>query len=233
MYVRLKHGLSDYAIAAVKEPASARGAAWLAGYAALAPAGAAISAADARRAATTLAAPAGWEITDADLAPIMARHLLWRGAGRISLPRPFRPFALYFRSQATRLLATVTHLVGHPAHATLPKGVYRGLVLYDFGLFFAAHEYFEDTWRAASGADRFVYHGLIQFAAAFYHHEKGNAKGAVTLLRRALAKLEQAPGRHLGLDLAAVAAAMAPWETRFAIGAAEPWPKFATLAAAT
>jgi hypothetical protein len=237
MYVRLKHALSDYTIAAVRDPERAQAAAWLAGYAAVAPDGRSAAVGDVRTAAYELIASASatrpaWRLTAGDLGPLTERRLLWHGRGAVALPRRFRPFAPYFRSQAERLLRAVLCVANRPAHPVVPDAVYRGLVLFDFGLFFAAHEHFEDIWRAASGPERFAVHGLIQIAAAFYHHEKSNARGAATLLRRARDKLARAPGRHLGLDVAVVDAAVAPWEARFARGETAPWPAFATAAAA-
>ncbi|MGW3244396.1 DUF309 domain-containing protein [Streptomyces sp. NPDC001070] len=58
--------------------------------------------------------------------------------------------------------------------------------LLDAGLPFHAHEVFEDAWKSASDpGERALWKGLAQFAVALTHAARGNARGAVVLLRRA------------------------------------------------
>jgi uncharacterized protein len=49
---------------------------------------------------------------------------------------------------------------------------------------FHAHEVFEAAWKSSSGADRELWRGLAQIAVGLTHARRGNARGAVTLLRR-------------------------------------------------
>jgi len=56
--------------------------------------------------------------------------------------------------------------------------------LIDGGLPFHAHEVLEDAWKAAPGAQRALWKGLAQLAVGLTHAMRGNAKGAVALLRR-------------------------------------------------
>lgn len=75
--------------------------------------------------------------------------------------------------------------------------------LLDAGYPFHAHEVLEVAWKAAGGAQRNVWKGLAQLAVGLTHLQRGNAKGAVALLRRGAEGMrpfvELAP--H-GLDLA-------------------------------
>lgn len=226
MYIRLKHALSELTLEAVAGPDNARCAAWLAAYAEIALAGEAVPMATVRARARQVAAPAGWRLDLTDLRPATRRRILWRGAHRIALPRAHRPYWGYFAPQARRLYRAVLHLHRHPSHARLSDVLYRGLVLLDCGLFFSCHEYFEGVWRRMQGPDRLFYHGLIQVGAAFYHHEKGNRHGAVTLLRRALDKLSPYRPRHLGLGVGALVETLQPWQRRFARGESSPYPVF-------
>jgi uncharacterized protein len=49
---------------------------------------------------------------------------------------------------------------------------------------FHAHEVFEAAWKSSSGPDRELWRGLAQIAVGLTHARRGNAAGAVTLLRR-------------------------------------------------
>lgn len=49
---------------------------------------------------------------------------------------------------------------------------------------FHAHEVFEAAWKSSSGADRELWRGMAQIAVGLTHARRGNAAGAVALLRR-------------------------------------------------
>lgn len=195
--------------------------AWTAAYARMATAGEALALERVRDEAVRLASPVGWSVSDRDLAPPVRAGVLWRGGGRLALPRKYRAFWPYFRGQADRTYRAAAYLLTSAPSSELQ----RGLVLFNFGLFFACHEYFEGLWRDAAPQDRDFYQGLVQVAAAFYHHEKGNRHGAVALLRRATARLAGFRPGHLGVDVAALLDQLAPWEARFAAGQQAPYPE--------
>ncbi len=79
--------------------------------------------------------------------------------------------------------------------------------LLDQGLPFHAHEVLEAAWKAAPSAERDLWQGLAQVAVGLTHARRGNAHGAVTLLRRAGGRLARyaAPGPH-HVDVAGLAA---------------------------
>jgi hypothetical protein len=56
--------------------------------------------------------------------------------------------------------------------------------LIDDGRPFRAHEVLEASWRAAPAAERELWRGLAQVAVGLTHAQRGNARGAVALLRR-------------------------------------------------
>lgn len=84
----------------------------------------------------------------------------------------------------------------------LAESLARGATLFNAGEFFAAHEAWEEGWRAAQEpAARTLLQGLIQVAAGFYKAvEQGKPESARRLLTRGLAKLD-AVGEAPGLDL--------------------------------
>ncbi len=77
----------------------------------------------------------------------------------------------------------------------------RGIVLFNIGDFFTAHEVWEEAWRTHAGEPAYLLHGLIQVAAGFVKLQRGEPRGAAANLDKGARKLEQfLPGRY-GLDL--------------------------------
>ncbi len=71
---------------------------------------------------------------------------------------------------------------------------------------FHAHEVFEAAWKSVSGPDRELWRGLAQVAVGLTHARRGNARGAVALLRRGAGHVAAAGGASPGVDPAFVAA---------------------------
>jgi len=73
------------------------------------------------------------------------------------------------------------------------------------GRYFPAHEAWETAWKQARGtADAEFFKGLSQMGAGYVHLLRGNAHGAVTLLRRASGRVAAYPDGHLGIPTAAL-----------------------------
>jgi hypothetical protein len=77
----------------------------------------------------------------------------------------------------------------------------------DDGMPFHAHEVLEAAWKAAEPAQRELWRGLAQLAVGLTHLQRGNARGAVALLRRGAEHVchwqvgwTGAPPAGLGLD---------------------------------
>jgi hypothetical protein len=81
--------------------------------------------------------------------------------------------------------------------------------LLDAGRPFHAHEVLEAVWKAAPEPERALWRGLAQLAVGLTHLQRGNATGAVALLRRgATALTAYAASRPYGVavdDLVAAA----------------------------
>jgi uncharacterized protein len=82
---------------------------------------------------------------------------------------------------------------------------------------FHAHEALEAAWKSAPPDERDLWQGLAQVAVGLTHARRGNARGAVTLLRRGAGRVgayrdragpppEGGPGYPYGIDVAAVLA---------------------------
>ncbi|MEV0683742.1 DUF309 domain-containing protein [Nocardia sp. NPDC050378] len=65
--------------------------------------------------------------------------------------------------------------------------------LLDDGLAFNAHEVLEAAWKNGPVAERMLWQGLAQYAVGLTHIQRGNTKGATTLLRRACERLDAYP----------------------------------------
>ncbi|WP_327111592.1 DUF309 domain-containing protein [Nocardia sp. NBC_01730] len=61
--------------------------------------------------------------------------------------------------------------------------------LLDDGLAFNAHEVLEAAWKNGPFAERMLWQALAQFAVGLTHIQRGNPKGARTLLDRAVTRL--------------------------------------------
>lgn len=61
--------------------------------------------------------------------------------------------------------------------------------LLDEGLAFNAHEVLEAAWKRAPDEERSLWQGLAQFAVGITHIQRGNIRGAATVLQRAAGRL--------------------------------------------
>jgi uncharacterized protein len=71
---------------------------------------------------------------------------------------------------------------------------------------FHAHEVFEAAWKSVPGPERELWRGLAQVAVGLTHARRGNASGAVALLRRGAAHVAEFAGESREVDAALVAA---------------------------
>jgi hypothetical protein len=71
---------------------------------------------------------------------------------------------------------------------------------------FHAHEVLEAAWKSAPAAERDLWQGLAQLAVGITHARRGNASGAVTLLRRGADRVAGYTGPAYGLALEQVLA---------------------------
>jgi predicted metal-dependent hydrolase len=80
----------------------------------------------------------------------------------------------------------------------------EGLRLLAAGEHFAAHEAFEDVWRAASPEERDFFQGLVHVAVAWYQAGRRNRVGCERQLAKAARRLDGYRPAHRQLDVAAV-----------------------------
>ena len=93
----------------------------------------------------------------------------------------------------------------------IEDGILEGVRLFNGRKFFEAHEALEAVWLTAHGHRKTLLHGLIQIAAGFHHHTRGNPAGFHSLLEKGCSKLERFGAEAEGLDLAGFMLELRPW----------------------
>ena len=117
----------------------------------------------------------------------------------------YQPYIDEIQDYAGRIWQAACRLYGPqtPDLAALPDAVRRGVILFEAGLYFACHEYFETLWGRTDDAASDLYQGMIQIAVAMRHLESHNVRGAIILLRYGMGRLQRYPAVYKGLPLAA------------------------------
>jgi hypothetical protein len=87
----------------------------------------------------------------------------------------------------------------------------EGLVCFRNAEFFLAHEHWESAWLTLEGPEKTFLQAMIQVTVALHHHQSGNRAGALSLLTRALHKLDTFPPSFGGIALAPFRADLHPW----------------------
>ena len=77
----------------------------------------------------------------------------------------------------------------------------KGLVEYEKGDYFEAHEAWEDLWSDYNFSDRKFIQGLIQLAVSFVHMRNENLTGAQNLLKKCQQKFSEYNGIHREINV--------------------------------
>lgn len=104
----------------------------------------------------------------------------------------------------TRPISSVSSLrssVSGPPPSAREVALRKAALLFNHHLFFEVHEVLEAQWRREHDPPRLFLQGLIQVAVAFYHLERHNFRGAVSLLHDGLEKIMPYRPSFLGVEL--------------------------------
>ena len=99
-----------------------------------------------------------------------------------------------------------------------PINFEKGVALFNARKFFEAHEVWEELWLVEPEPEKTFLQGLIQLAAAFHHHGRGNPRGTQSLLAAGLAKLERFPDDHRGVAVGELRAEAKQWAEKLSDG---------------
>ena len=80
----------------------------------------------------------------------------------------------------------------------LPDPFLHFVARFNAGEFWESHEVLEEPWRADRSG---FYHGLILYASAFVHAQRGNPRGVEAQLNKTERKLTPYRPVYLGLDV--------------------------------
>jgi predicted metal-dependent hydrolase len=111
----------------------------------------------------------------------------------------------------------------------MKRKVAEGIHLFNSQKFFEAHEALEEVWLISQGKEKLFLHGLIQVAAAFHHHSRGNPAGFRSLLKKGMGKLNQFGDVKDGVDLAGLRRQIQRWQNSPSDGQLEPSAPNVTL----
>ena len=106
--------------------------------------------------------------------------------------------------------------MGWPVITSYRRAFDEALAEFDACLFFEAHESLETLWMLAAGDEKRLLQGLIQLSVACHHWQKGNQRGASSLLAKSVNKLRPLPDwldPVILADLSAAQAAIASAQT--------------------
>ncbi len=82
-----------------------------------------------------------------------------------------------------------------------PPGLLRGIEEFNRRQFFECHETIEAVWMAEPRPIRLLYQGVLQVGVALYHVQRGNWRGAMKVLVRAIPKLAYFEPACMGIDV--------------------------------
>ena len=83
----------------------------------------------------------------------------------------------------------------------LPGVLQQAALLWQHHLFFEFHELLEEVWMEWRGPERPFLQGLIQLGVAFYQIQRNNYRGAMSMFRNGLPRVEPHAPRYCGVDL--------------------------------
>ena len=67
--------------------------------------------------------------------------------------------------------------------------------------YWSAHELLESVWKDSYGDEKKILNGIILVAAAFVHEEKDEPDICISILKRAMKKLEKEAGNYFGINI--------------------------------
>lgn len=107
----------------------------------------------------------------------------------------------------------------------------EGLRCYRSQQFFEAHEHWESVWLTLEEPEKSFLQALIQVSAAFHHLQLENRRGAISLLSRALKRLDLCSAEFCSLRVAHLRDQVCQWLHVLQQGSSElpeAYPEFHT-----
>jgi len=77
----------------------------------------------------------------------------------------------------------------------------QGILLFNQGRYFEAHEELEAAWKEETGRVRGLYQGILQAGVTYLHITRGNYAGAIKVYGRSMRWLKDWPETCRGVDV--------------------------------
>jgi len=105
----------------------------------------------------------------------------------------------------------------------------EGLACYRSQRFWQAHEHWEEIWLKCEEPDKTFVQALIQITAAMHHFQRNEFPGAISLLSKALQRLQPYPNEFGGIAVAPLRESLREWLRALEAGDASlcPFPRIA------
>jgi predicted metal-dependent hydrolase len=101
----------------------------------------------------------------------------------------------------------------------------EGLRCYRTEQFFEAHEHWEIVWLSLHEPEKSFLQSLIQISAAFHHLRRGNRAGAISLLTRALHRIDQCSSPYCRIDVGLLQEQAREWLSAIETGEKKNFPR--------
>ena len=112
----------------------------------------------------------------------------------------------------------------------MPDLLDEGLLLFNEGRFYEAHEVWEDLWRITTDLPlKTCYQGLIQAAVGLHHWNRQNRLGARSQLQKSIRNLQNGAPIATGMDIPAFIRQLEAVLERMPNEAVTPCPRIARL----
>jgi predicted metal-dependent hydrolase len=132
--------------------------------------------------------------------PLLTWDLRGR-SGRVTLASAFSAEWSEIIDKLLRYGAALEEWVSGETVSPLTNALRKGVLLFNYQLFFEVHEVLEAQWVRESGEERRFLQGLIQVAVAFYHLSNHNLRGALSLLHDGGEKIGAYQPVFLGIEV--------------------------------
>jgi hypothetical protein len=117
----------------------------------------------------------------------------------ISIPGKVSENSVVERLESIAPLASMEEVLER--HIAKDEAIRLAKLAFNDEKYWNAHELLEGVWKSSEGDEKSILNGIILVAAAFVHDEKDEQEIAISILRRALAKLENGRGTYFGIDI--------------------------------
>jgi len=117
----------------------------------------------------------------------------------ISIPDEASEKAVIIQLESISPLASFEEVVER--HIAREEAIKLAIQSFNEEKYWNAHELLEGVWKSSKGLEKNVLNGIILVAAAFVHDEKDETGICISILKRALKKLEAAQETYFGIDV--------------------------------